>query len=113
MLNGLKLGVFFVFCLQLLVGCSSYSHEKAFNLFAVTSDLSKGTSVGVVSGRTCSWSICGYPLGRPKVDRAVIQAVRESGHPIRYLNHLKVKPSSWNVFFVGRRCLDVQGEAFQ
>jgi len=118
----------FVIASSLLIlgtGCASYQIAQDVKLLSFTAEpKAKENSYGSIEGKSCQWSVVGWPLGdRPTVRSAFENAVKgkdggaipftdaagKSSQTLSVLRNVSTQTSGMNLYVVGRYCLSVAG----
>ncbi len=107
--------------------CASYKYSKQTKLVALTTDITRGPSIGPIEGRDCRWTLFGINLSQgPTLDRAIqdalsrtqletITASSDSVTPsppsvrIRYINNISTTNEGYHLGIVAKKCLVLSG----
>ncbi|MCB0412099.1 MAG: hypothetical protein KDD22_06200 [Bdellovibrionales bacterium] len=108
------------------LGCSSYQVARDVKLLSLTSQPNpKEVSYGTIQGKSCQWSIFGYPLGEsPKIRTAFENAAKQKDggaipglstqqnqdhSVVSVLRNVSTDSDYMSLYVVGRACVNVQG----
>ena len=108
----LNVAIFFVL-IPLLNGCATYQYANKVRMLSFDDDVSKGESIGPIRGEDCAWTILGYRLGTPKLQKAVASARRNSGETIRYINNASSQTDGFNAAIVKKDCIIIKGVGYK
>jgi len=113
----------------MLSGCQTYKYAANVKLISFTDDIEKGKSTGPIRGQDCVWKVFGRWVGvEPTLDKAARNAATQGdtgfvsdtfggadykGLAVRYLNDVRTDWEGFDVWFVGKKCLIVQGKGYK
>jgi hypothetical protein len=114
------------------VGCMPYNFKHAIDIkiISFSNDLSKGKSMGPMSGQDCSYVYEGYTIGdKPNMGKALENAMSQAGffaenfgakllggekkEVLRYMTNVKAEYEELDAFIFKRICLVVKGDGYQ
>ncbi len=115
--------VLVVSLMLVLQSCATYKYAQQMKMVSFDNDLTEGKSAGPVKGEDCTWMVLGYWLGgQPTVDKAFTNAMNQAGgmesagfgtggrgQKLRYINNVNTDSDGFNVGFLGKQCLTVNG----
>lgn len=111
-----------------LVSCAQYKYASKVKMVSFSDDVKKGKSVGAIQGKDCTWMVLGYWLGgQPTLDKAFMNAKDQAGFlqsagvggdsdtkdNLRYINNVSTENEGWNIGFLGKKCLVVNGVGYK
>ena len=108
-----------------MVGCASHQIARDVKLISLTSEpTEKNLSYGNIEGRSCQWTVMGYPVGEePRIRQAFENAAKQvdvasipgltkaqqTGPTLSVLKNVSTGNSFLGLYLVSRSCITAEG----